>query len=114
MIRRQLAVKVGHELKNMGIPDSAYADVWFDEVRLKEGKVVRQPIKKSSRELLQGMMGIETDAIMEVAEGLVSGGMKKTLAQKKAKTYVNSVKRRCLKTLHHLFITTKDKCNQRQ
>jgi len=84
-------------------------DIWFDNVRLKDGKMERRPLRWTSREFLKGMMGIETNAIEEVTNRLVAIGIKTTEAGKKARTFVNGVKRRCLTTLLHLFTATKAK-----
>ncbi|MNE63021.1 hypothetical protein D3C80_1583450 [compost metagenome] len=96
----------------LGVARQSHIDIWFDNLRLMEGKLSRRPMRKTSKEYLQGMMGIEVDAIEQIKDGLVLNGMNKSMAAKKAKTFVNSVKRRCLTTLHQLFTSTKEKQNQ--
>ncbi len=57
----------------------------------------------TSREYLSRMMGVENSAVKEVSKGLVMTGNKPPVAEKKARIFVNRVKRNCLITLFKLF-----------
>ncbi|MNY78141.1 hypothetical protein D3C86_2182780 [compost metagenome] len=67
--------------------------------------------RKSSREYLMGMMGLENDAVDQVMDALMKNGMKQEVAQRKARSFVCWVKSRCITVLHRLYQQSKD-CKQ--
>ena len=82
-------------------------NLWFDKVVFRNG-VLFPRSRKTSREYLSGMMGIESEALDEVMDALVKNGMKLELAHRKARSFVSWVKSRCIVTLHTLYQQSKD------
>ncbi|MNE89304.1 hypothetical protein D3C80_1867030 [compost metagenome] len=112
MRRRRLALSVGQDLDKLGIHHKQQINIWFDNVVWKDGKITVREYRKTSKEFLSGMMGVEYEAVEQVTKGLRMNGMKKVMAEKKAKSFVNRVKRRCVDTLHRLFISHKEDTQQ--
>ena len=71
-----------------------------------------QPNRKSSKEFLLGMMGVEKEAVDQIMRGMRKNGIKKEIAEKRARTFVNKVKRRCVETLHQLYTSYKEGTKQ--
>ncbi len=74
----------------------------FDNIELASNKIKKSEGRKTSREYLVGMMGIENGAVKDVANGLVLAGFKRAIAEKKARSFVGRVKRNCIVALHKL------------
>ncbi len=72
-----------------------------------ERNKVERSGRMTSREYLRGMMGVENSAVKEVSKGLVVAGIKPAVEEKKARTFVNKVKRNCVITLYKLFKASK-------
>ena len=54
------------------------------------------------------MLGVETQAVKQVAKGLKKSGIKKEVAKQKAKRFVDNTKRRCVEVMHRLFTSSKN------
>ncbi len=67
--------------------------VWFDNQGIASNKIKKVTGRKTSREYLCGMMGIENGAVKEVENGLVMAGIKRAITEKKGRTVVGKVKR---------------------
>ncbi|MNE72277.1 hypothetical protein D3C80_1682030 [compost metagenome] len=76
------------ELISLGVSADSCIDIWFDNVRLKNGKIEKRALRWTSREFLAGMMGIEKSAIEDVTNGLVASGVKVAVGENKARIYV--------------------------
>ena len=102
-VRQELAIATAKELRELGVSPKSKVKVWFDNIELASNKIKKVAGRKTSREYLCGMMGIENGAVKEVENGLVMAGIKRATAEKKARTVVGKVKRKCLMALHKLY-----------
>ena len=106
-VRQELAIATAKELRELGVSPKSKVKVWFDNIELASNKIKKSEGRKTSREYLVGMMGIENGAVKDVANGLVLAGFKRAIAEKKARSFVGRVKRNCIVALHKLYKASK-------
>ncbi len=102
-VRHELVITTAKELRELGVSPKSKVKVRFDNIELTFNKIKKVAGRKTSREYLCGMMGIENGVVKEVENGLVVAGIKRATAEKKVRTVVGKVKRKCLMVLHKLF-----------
>jgi len=102
--RRKLAVNTSRQLNKLGINGSEPIDIWFDNKQWYKGKLTKTNTRKSSKDYLTGMMGMESTAVKQISQALILRGRKKEKAITIANTLVNNIKRRAVLVLHKLYI----------
>ena len=106
--RKKLSVRVSRQLDKLGVKGVVPIDIWFDNTQWINGRLIKNKERKTSKEYLAGMMGMECKAVKQITHALISSGKKKDVAAKKASTFVENVKRQCVQALHKLFVKSKE------
>ena len=78
--------------------------IWFDNQKWLNGWLKMNSARKTSKEYMLGMLGVEARATKQITRGLTKNGMTKDVA----KLFVHNTKRRCLEVMHPLFTSSKE------
>ncbi|MNE39084.1 hypothetical protein D3C80_1330140 [compost metagenome] len=108
MARILLTKEIAAKLSSMGLHKSQCVDIWFDNQQWCNGRRTPNEKRKTGKQYMLGMLGVETQAKKQVAKGLKKSGIKKDIAKKTAKQFVDNTKRRCVEVMLRLFTTSKE------
>ncbi|MNE52889.1 hypothetical protein D3C80_1475860 [compost metagenome] len=108
MARKLLVKEVATKLSKMGLHKDQRVDMWFDNQRWCNGALQVNKRRKTSKEYMLGMLGIETRALKQVIKGMTKSGMEKKKASEKAQQFVDHTKRRCVEVMRRLFTSSKE------
>lgn len=100
--RRKLVIQVVQRLKRLPLHPTAIIPIWFDKF-IYSDKAIKASGRKTTKEYLSGMMGMENRAVGDIKRALCMNGIEEKVAERKARGFVHWVKLRCLKVLQLLY-----------